>query len=152
MSIDGLVTLFKVGGLTLVLIGCIYLLLRFSVNRFVKTLDDVAKRSEQHAIQITAATTTAMREIANSVTQSSAATVQAITLLTDRVSRMEGVVAGLGLAAVQHARDAREWDDEGPTPVERPPASPNRVLQIPAPRGQYTQHARPPTERGKEKK
>lgn len=160
MSVDSLITAAKIGGIPLVCLVLLFLLAKFVGGRFVKTLDQVAARSEAHALQITLSVTTAMREIANSVTQSATANVHALSMLTDRVSRMEGVVAGLGLAAVrEHRAAAHEWDDEGVTPLEVPavrdkskPVQRIALIPSPPPRPGTVYSHRPATEPGKEKK
>lgn len=160
MSLDTLSTLWKVGGIPLVMIACCFLLLRFVGGRMIKAFDHMGARVETHTTQITTSHMDAMRELANSVTQSTAANVQAITLLTDRVSRMEGVVAGLGIAALGESRAAAEWQDEGPTPIERPypiiPMRHDKSAPVPRvaipPTRPTTYHQRPATEPGKQKK
>lgn len=145
--------LWKVGGLPLVVLFLAFFLLRFIGNRAVKALDGLSARIEHHAAMTSTSVTTAMREIANSVTSSAAANVQAMASLTDRVSRMEGVVAGLGLAALQEVRgDAADWADEGPTPVERPGLIARDRIPLPKvtkPSGPY--HMRPSTDVGRKK-
>lgn len=142
----------------------ILVLLFFVGKRFVAAVDAMSANAQK---------------VANAVNESSAAQIRAFSALTDRVSRVEGTIHALGLAALgmrpgsngdqpaqsqtahvrsviaEHAADAEEYGDtpiqEVPEPTK--PAIPSVVKRKPQPTppkgSPYAIHNRAATQRGK---
>lgn len=151
---DVVLRLWDKGGVPLLLLVGLFLIAKFGAARFVRALDNVAKVQGESITAIAAAVTT-----------SSAAQVQALGGLTERVSRMEGQVVTLGQLAVRAAEPPQEshryamaavvevFDEEGATPISVPIPEPQafpvpKRSNTPAKGTGYAVHARAGTKGG----